>query len=54
MCKIVLLDFVHSLNFGSWILLLSSGKKGRGQKPYMLSLPVELYSELDAFYNSMI
>jgi hypothetical protein len=37
-CKIVLLDFVHLLNykiinlqhFGSWVLLPSSGKKGVG------------------------
>jgi hypothetical protein len=34
-CKIVLLDFAHHLNykikqrFGSWILLPSSGRKGQ-------------------------
>jgi hypothetical protein len=54
MCKIIFLDFAHHLNykiiksqhFGSWILLLSSGKKGeRGQKSYLLGPLIELASD---------
>jgi hypothetical protein len=50
-CKIVLLSYIHHLNykirkqqhFGSWILHLSSGKKG-GRRTESL---IELASDLD-------
>jgi hypothetical protein len=56
MCKTVLLDYVHRLNykilklqrFERWILLPSSGKKFEsGQKIYLLSPLVDLASDLD-------
>jgi hypothetical protein len=62
MCQIDLLNFAHRLNykiielqhFKSWILLLSSGKKGgRGQNAYLLGLLVKLASDLDSYNFEM-
>jgi hypothetical protein len=56
MCKIVLLDVVHHLNYNkiiklqclkSWVLLLSSGKKGEEDRNLSVGALVELASDLD-------
>jgi hypothetical protein len=58
-CKIVLLDLVQRLNykiklqrFGSWILLPSSGKKGR-QKAYLLG-PLNLKTEVESSFQNVV